>query len=152
MHARLRHALVASPRNPLHLNASQIYAVVLELCLRTIKSTFSGGRKDDLLSQWYTSLPPQALSGPGSRKLHLGALKYLVKASALPCLIEGRHCNTVGLSSRQATCVLGCSTCDVSCRHGTLHAMKWPASWECTTYGCVGGHFEKMRAQRAAGE
>lgn len=57
----------------------EVYAAVLELCLRTVKTSLSSGRKEDLLSQWYTSLPPQALVGAGSRKLHLGAMKYLVQ-------------------------------------------------------------------------
>lgn len=58
----------------------EVYAAVLELCLRTVRTSLTGGRnKEDLLSQWYTSLPPQALAGPGSRKLHLGSLKYLVQ-------------------------------------------------------------------------
>lgn len=58
----------------------QVYAAVLELCLRTVRTSLTAGRnKEDLLTQWYTGLPPQAIVGPGSRKLHLGALKYLVQ-------------------------------------------------------------------------
>lgn len=58
----------------------QVYAAVLELCLRTVRTSLTAGRnKEDLLTQWYTALPPQAIVGPGSRKLHLGALKYLVQ-------------------------------------------------------------------------
>lgn len=60
--------------------ASQVYAAVLELCLRTVRTSLVSGRnKEDLLTQWYTGLPPQAIIGPGSRKLHLAALKYLVQ-------------------------------------------------------------------------
>lgn len=58
----------------------QVYAAVLELCLRTVRTSLTAGRnKEDLLTQWYTALPPQAIVGPGSRKLHLGTLKYLVQ-------------------------------------------------------------------------
>ena len=72
-----------SPHYPLPGIHYQVYAAVLELCLRTVRTSLAGGRnKEDLLSQWYTSLPPQALAGPGSRKLHLGALKYLVQVGA----------------------------------------------------------------------
>ena len=62
----------------------QVYAAVLELCLRTVRTSLTAGRnKEDLLTQWYTGLPPQAIIGPGSRKLHLGALKYLVQVHTL---------------------------------------------------------------------
>ncbi|CAM9338037.1 unnamed protein product [Scytosiphon promiscuus] len=58
----------------------EVYAAVLELCLRTVRTSLVAGRsKEDLLTQWYTGLPPQAIMGPGSRKLHLAALKYLVQ-------------------------------------------------------------------------
>ncbi|CAM9685241.1 unnamed protein product [Ectocarpus sp. 6 AP-2014] len=58
----------------------EVYAAVLELCLRTVRTSLVSGRnKEDLLTQWYTGLPPQAIIGPGSRKLHLAALKYLVQ-------------------------------------------------------------------------
>lgn len=72
------------------VSRSQVYAAVLELCLRTVRTSLTAGRnKEDLLTQWYTGLPPQAIVGPGSRKLHLGALKYLVQVRAgvyaLPC-------------------------------------------------------------------
>lgn len=71
---------------PHPLFAVQVYAAVLELCLRTVRTSLTAGRnKEDLLTQWYTGLPPQAIVGPGSRKLHLGALKYLVQVRLCVC-------------------------------------------------------------------
>lgn len=73
----------------------KVYAAVLELCLRTVKTSVAAGPKQDLLSQWYTSLPPQALSGPGSRKLHLCALRYLVQVCVCVCVCFGPLCGVV---------------------------------------------------------
>lgn len=52
-----------------------------------MKTSLAGGRKEDLLSQWYTSLPSQALAGQGSRKLHLGAMKYLMQVRVFLLLV-----------------------------------------------------------------